>query len=204
MTFLRLLDQLIVPFLLIFLFIGSVGGIVLGCALLLHAAPALRFIQSMNRWVSSRKATKGVEIQRQGFGRSKLLGAFLVAGGGLACYFLVYRLQIPRSALSLADPRFVTAVSIDAARWFLAIGCILSVAVGILVLFLPRVLDGLEAAVNRWVSTRNVLPQGGDDMRTPLDRLVAAYPRPAGLAIAVSSLAVAVAIGLLAAARWLR
>ncbi len=26
MTFLRLLDQLIVPFLLIFLFIGSVGG----------------------------------------------------------------------------------------------------------------------------------------------------------------------------------
>ena len=41
-------------------------------------------------------------------------------------------------------------------------------------------------------------------MKTPLDRLVEAYPRASGLAIAISSLVVAVAIGLLAAARWLR
>ena len=109
-------------------------------------------------------------------------------------YFLIVRLQIPRSALSLSDPRFPMAFAIDLARWVLAFGCVVSVAMGILVLFLPRVLDSLETHVNRWVSTRNALPPGGDDMRTPLDLLVAAYPRAAGIAITVSSLVVAVAI----------
>ena len=203
-NFPRLFDQLIMPFLLVFLFIGSVGGFALGCALLLRAAPAIRFIESMNRWVSTRKATKGIEIQRQGFGRSKLLGVFLVAGGALACYLLIFRLQIPRSALSIGDPRFVKAFAIDSARWILVFGSVVSIGMGVLVLFLPRALDALEARVNRWVSTRNVLPIGGDDMKTPLDRLVEAYPRASGLAIAISSLVAAIAIGLLTAARWLR
>jgi hypothetical protein len=158
----------------------------------------------MNRWVSTRQATKGIEIQRQAFQRSKVLGVFLVAGGALACYFLLARLQIPRSAMSLADPRFVTALAVDSARWLLVAGSLLSVAMGVLVLFFPRTLDALEQRMNRWVSTRHLLPPGGDQMRTPLDVLVEAYPRTAGWIIAVSSLAVAIAIGLLAAARWLR
>ena len=204
MTFPRLLDQLIIPFLLIFLSIGSIGGFALGCALLLRTAATIHFIQSMNRWVSTRKATKGIEIQRRAFGRSTLLGVFLVAGGALACYLLIFRLQIPRAALSLSDPRFLKALAIDSSRWILVFGSLVSVAMGVLVLFLPRVLDGLEARVNRWVSTRNLLPAGGDDMKTPLDRLVEAYPRASGLIMAISSLVVAIAIGLLSAARWLR
>ena len=204
MTFLRLLDQLIIPFLLIFLLVGSVGGFVLGCALLLRAGSAIRFIQGMNRWVSTRQATRGLEIPRQSLGRSKWLGIFLLAGGAFACYFLLFRLQIPRAALSAADPRFFTALAVESARWLLVAGCLVSFAMGVLVLFFPGTLNRLEAGLNRWVSTRHLLPADTGRMRTPLDLLVEAYPRAAGWIITVSSLVVAAAIGLLAATRWLR
>jgi hypothetical protein len=71
-------------------------------------------------------------------------------------------------------------------------------------LFFPRVMDGLEATLNHWVSTRNLVPLGGDQMRTPLDVLVEVYPRAAGWIILVSSLIVAVAMCALIAVRWLR
>jgi len=75
---------------------------------------------------------------------------------------------------------------------------------GLLMLFSPRVLDALQAQLNRWVSTRNLVPLGGDQMRTPLDVLVEVYPRAAGWIILVSSLIVAVAMSSLIAVRWLR
>jgi hypothetical protein len=204
MTFLRLLDQLIIPFLLIFLFVGSLGGVALGCALLLRPAAAIRFIRSMNRWVSMRQATRELEIPREALRPSKWLGIFLIAGGAFACYFLVARLQIPRAAMSVADPKFVTALAVDSARWLLVAGCLVSVAMGILVLFFPGALQALEARLNQWVSTRHLLPPESGRMRTPLDLLVEAYPRAAGWTIAVSSLVVAAAVSLLIAARWLR
>lgn len=204
MTFLRLLDQLIIPFLLVFLFIGSLGGVVLGCTLLLRSAPAIQFIHSMNRFVSMRQATRELEIPRQVMRPSKWLGIFLVAGGAFACYYLLARLQIPRSALSIVDPRFGTALAIDSARWLLVTGCVVSVAMGILVLFFPGALQALETRINRWVSTRHLLPAESGRMKAPLDLLVEAYPRAAGWTIAVSSLVVVAAVSLLIAARWLR
>lgn len=204
MSFLPLLDQLIIPFLLIFLFIGSLGGVVLGCTLLLRSAPAIQFIRGMNRWVSMRQATRELEIPREVLRPSKWLGIFLVAGGAFACYYLLARLQIPRSAMSIADPMFGTALAIDSARWLLVAGCLVSVAMGILVLFFPGALRALEARINRWVSTRHLLSPESGRMRTPLDLLVEAYPRAAGWVIAMSSLIVAASVCLLGAARWLR
>ena len=112
MTFLRLLDQLVVPFLLIFLFIGSVGGIALGGALLLRAAAAIGFIRSMNRYVSRRKATREISIPRQVLRRSRWLGGLLVLGGAFAGTILLAKLLAPRAAVSVADPRFLTALAI--------------------------------------------------------------------------------------------
>jgi len=204
MTFLRLLDQLVVPFLLIFLFIGSVGGIALGGALLLRAAAAIGFIRSMNRYVSTRKATREISIPRPGFRQSRWLGGLLVLGGAFAGTILLAKLLTPRAAVSVADPRFLTALAIETTGWLFVAGCLLSLAMGVLMLFSPRVLDALEAQLNRWVSTRNLVPLGGDQMRTPLDVLVEVYPRAAGWIILVASLIVAVAICSLIAVRWLR
>src|SRR5262245_53002960 len=144
MTFPGILDQLIVPFFLLFILIGSLGGLVLGAGLLWRTAATLRFIQGMNRWVSTRRATRELEVPREGLRRSRWLGAFLVAGAAFSCYFLLVRLQIPRAALSAADPRFAMALVIDATRWVLIVGCVIAFAMGVLVLFAPATLARLE------------------------------------------------------------
>lgn len=204
MSFLRVLDQLLVPFFLLFLFVGSLGGLVLGGGLLLRTAATLGFIQSMNRWVSTRRATRELELPRQSVLASKWLGLFLLIGGGIAGYLLFARVHVPRAALSLADPRFVTALGVEGAKWLLIAGCAVSVALGLMALFLPATLVKLQERMNRWVSTRAMVPSDSERMRTPLDLLVETYPRAAGWIIALASLAVAVAMGLLIAARWLR
>ena len=204
MSFLRLLDQLVVPFFLLFLLVGSLAGLALGGGLLLRTAATLRFMQSMNRWVSTRRATRELELPREFLRPSKWLGLFLLAGGAVAGYLLVVRVQVPRAALGLADPRFGTALAVESAKWLLVAGCAVSVLLGFLTLFLPNRLAALQERLNRWVSTRSLVPAGSERMRTPLDLLVETYPRAAGWIIAIASLAVAVVMGLLAVGRWLR
>ena len=203
MTFLGVMDRLIVPALIIFLFIGSVAGIALGCGLLLRAAGTLKFLRGMNRWVSTRRAIKPLEIPREAMQPSKWLGLFLVAGGAFACYFLLARLEIPRSALTVASPKFLAALALETTRWLLAVGSVLAIVMGALVLFSPRGLNALELRMNRWHSTRRLLPANSDEMRVPLDLLVETYPYRSGWIIALSSLLVAAAMGMLIVVRWL-
>ena len=204
MSFLRVLDQLLVPFFLLFLLVGSLGGLVLGGGLLLRTAATLGFIQNMNRWVSTRRATRELELPRPSLLPSKWLGLFLLVGGGIAGYLLFARVHVPRAALSLADPRFGTALAVESAKWLLLTGCAVSVVFGAMALFLPGALVKLQERMNRWVSTRTMVPADSERMRSPLDLLVETHPRAAGWIIALASLAVAVAMGLLIAGRWLR
>ena len=81
----------------------------------------------------------------------------------------------------------------------LVLGSALAVAVGVLMLFVPARLAALEARLDRWYSTRQALPAGGESMRYPLDTLVEASPRAAGWLIAAASLLVAAAMTVLAA-----
>jgi len=68
-------------------------------------------------------------------------------------------------------------------------------------LFFPRLLAAFEARMNRWYSTRQLMPSSGENMKVPLDLLVEGYPRAAGSIIAAASLVVAVAMGILLVAR---
>jgi hypothetical protein len=204
MSFLRVLDQLLVPFFLLFLFVGSLGGLALGGGLLLRTAATLQFMQGMNRWISTRRATRELELPRQMLLPSKWLGVFLLICGGVAGYLLFARVHVPQAALSLANPRFGTALAVESAKWLLIAGCVAALVLGFMTLFLPDALAKLQERMNRWVSTRAMVPADSERMRTPLDLLVETHPRAAGWIIALASLAVAVAMGLLIAGRWLR
>jgi hypothetical protein len=87
-------------------------------------------------------------------------------------------------------------IGIEVAKWLLVAGCAVSVATGVLLLFFPRAWGRVEAVANRWYSSRQ-LTSGGDDMHLPLDRMVGAFPRTAGGAILILSLASASACALL-------
>src|SRR5260221_12886785 len=93
---------------MLFVLVGSLGGLALGCALLLRTAAAIGFINSMNRWISTRRATRELEVPREGLRPSRLLGLFLVGGGGRAGSFPVLRGQVPPRPPSPRQPRILT------------------------------------------------------------------------------------------------
>lgn len=200
MTLFRIFDQFVIPTLVIFLLIGSAAAAVLGAALVLRSASALAFIRAMNRWVSSRKATRELEVPRRLLGSSPWLGAFLVAGGAFATYSLVAGLEIPRSAQAVTSPKFFVSLALETTRWLVALGSVTAVVLGLLILFSPRAMSSIEARLNLWLSTRHMTP-GGDSMHMPLDLLVESHARLAGWLILGFSLLVAAAISFLAAAR---
>jgi len=205
---LTLLERVLVPSLIVFLLIGGLASVALGWALIFRSAQALSFMRSMNRWVSTRRALKELEVPRHVAEPRKAgrlwFGLFLLAGAGYALYVLLARIEIPRVAVVLGvnlQRWFLASVALQTMKWLLVVGSVLALAVGILMLFFPQVLAAFEARMNRWYSTRQLLPAGGETMKFPLDLLVEASPRAAGWIIAAASLVVAVAMGILLVAR---
>jgi hypothetical protein len=205
MTVLALLERVLVPTLVIFLLLGAVASLALGCALVFRAPRAIEFMRLMNRWVSTRRAMKEAELPRNvSAARKPWFGVFLLAGGAFVLYFLLFRTEIPHTAAVLGvDLKrwFLAGIALQTMRWLLVAGSLLAAGVGVLVLFFPRLLAAFEERMNRWYSTRHLLPAGSDSMRYPLDLLVEAYPHAAGWIIAAASLLVAAAMALLLVAR---
>jgi hypothetical protein len=208
MTVLALLERVLVPTLEICLLVGSLSSTLLGCALVFRTARAIDFTHRMNRWVSTRRALKEAELPRHGgtpgASRKPWFGLFLLVGGAFVLYFLAFRTEIPHAAAVLGvDLKrwFLAGIALQTARWFLVAGSLLAVCVGVLLLAFPKTLTAFEERMNRWYSTRRILPPEGESMRYPLDMLVEAYPHAAGWTIAAASLLVAAAMGLLLAAR---
>jgi hypothetical protein len=194
------LQPILLTALLAFLLVGSLLGIGVGAGLLLRNERVAAFLQLMNRWVSTRRVLRPVELPRElGAGHAgRGLGALLVLAGG---YSLAVLAAVPVSRVASAL-RFDNAASplamiaIETAKWLLVAGCAVSVASGVLLLFFPRAWHGIEALANRWYSSRQIT-SGGDDMHLPLDRAAGAFPRAAGGLILVLSAVSSVACALL-------
>jgi len=207
MTALRVIDQIVIPAVVLFLLVGSLAATVLGVALLLRSAAALRFIARMNRWVSTRRALKPLEIPRTvetltAAHTRPWLGALVVIGAAAALYLLLNRTDMAgtRSLSALELKRWLTVtLPLLTMKWFLVAGSVFAIVAGVMIVAFPRAWRALEERMNRWYSTRQLLPAGSDDMRMPLEALVEAHPRAAGAIIAFASLIVALAMaGLLA------
>ena len=191
------LPQLFLTALLIFLLAGSLLGIGVGLGLLLRNPRAAAFVQAMNRWVSTRRALRSVEIPRQTGHGGRGLGAVLLIAGGYALSVLV-AVPVERiaGALGVDAAATLALIAIEAAKWLMVAGCAISVASGVLLLVFPRAWHSVEALANRWYSSRRITT-GGDDMHLPLDQAAAAFPRAAGGLILTLSIASSAACALL-------
>jgi hypothetical protein len=189
--------QILLTALLAFLLAGSLLGIVVGAGLLARSARLEAFLNTMNAWVSTRRALKPVELPRDTGHGGRGLGVLLLAGGGYSLFVLA---QIPLAKLAallrVGEPSALSLIAIESAKWLLLAGCAVSVAAGVMLLFFPRAWRAVEERANRWYSSRQ-LTTGGDDMHLPLDRLAGAHPRAAGGLILALSLASALATALL-------
>ena len=184
-----------VQFLTVLFFVGGLVTLAVGVGLIIGSAGMLRFFVAANRWVSTRRAFKAVEIARdtrQVVHKYRFwLAAIFVAGGAVSIFGLAMAFD-PRAAGALLglDPRpsFVASWLVESARWVLIVGNVVAIVVGVMLGFFPVALAVLETRGGRWFSDRQFV-RGADAMNLSLDNCVAAFPRSAGWIITVAGLA---------------
>lgn len=198
----QLLVQFAVPALAVFVLLGSLLGVALGIGLIARSRAVMRFIHAMNRWVSMPGAAvtaleRPVAMPEAPL-RSRWLGVLLIALGGYSAGVLLASVEAQRvAAVFGANPRSaVVGIAFDSAKWLLVLGCLAGIAAGIMLLFFPRAWRSIEAAANRWYSTRE-LAAAGDVPHPALEQVVQAFPKAAGWVILVMSLAASLASALL-------
>ncbi|HWA39062.1 MAG TPA: hypothetical protein VG873_14490 [Burkholderiales bacterium] len=182
---------------------ASVAGAILGISLLLRPAGTLVRMRGLNRWVSTRRTLKPLEVPRgqHQVVRGRRLWAGLVIAGGGAYVLIVLLWSFDPARLGAAmGGTVLSRIAIDWLRWTLVAGSILVAAVGLLMALAPRALETFETWSNRWVSTRKAL-QGSDTQYLVLDGLVERFPRGAGALLLAFSLAAAAASLVLLAQR---
>jgi len=200
-----LIWQLLFQFAIVLVLVFAGAGFTVGAGLIVSSARTVRFIQSMNRWVSTRGALKALEIPRDtelaSHRNRRRLGWALIAGGIFAALGLLFGVDTAAfsTAAAKGDARIMVAIVAQTLKWFLILGSVAGIVVGYLLCFSPDALATLEKYANRWFSSRRAM-RGGDDVHLTLDRLVEAHPMPSGWILACTGLgAVAYAVVLLIA-----
>jgi len=188
----QVLFQFFITVVLVFASIGFVVGI----GLIVSSTRTLRFLQVMNRWVSTRGAFRAMDLPRSteqfSHRNRRWVGWALIAGGIFSTFGLAAGVDAAAVGTTFAKGDMARLVAIVAGtlRWFLIVGSVAGVVVGGMLCFSPDALATIEKYANRWFTARRML-QGGDDMILTLDRLVEAHPRLSGGILACTALGAA-------------
>jgi len=191
-------EHLLVPSVVEFFLLFGLVGVAVGLGLIWWNAPTLRVLGVMNRWVSTRRWMRFMEVPHDtssAVQRYRLwIGAFFVVTSVYSLFGLVARFNmlalVPANSLGSWRPAVVWAV--DGIRWFLVVGSVVAAVTGVLMVFFPGTVANLEARANAWHSSRQALGGRPDAMYLPLDKWVEHYPRIAGAIIAAGAFAVAI------------
>jgi hypothetical protein len=173
-------------FVIVLFLVGGLFVFAVGAGLIVWDAGMQRIFAALNRWVSTRRALRPLDVPhdttRIMHRYRRWLAAFFVVG---ACYSM-YGLGISyneRGFISIlgmqAWPSYFAAWLAESARWILLLGNAIAIAAGIMLAFSPDKLAALESKGGKWFSDRQIA-KGADTMNDPLDKLVSAHPRAAG------------------------
>ena len=166
--------------------VGGFAVLAVGVGLIVSSARTLRFFVAMNRWVSTRRAFKPIEVPRD-TGKvvqehRRWLAMAFVAGGAFALYGVATAFDARAVSFVFgldARPSSVASWLVESFRWVLIVGNLAAIVIGIMLAFFPDALAALEARGGRWYSDRQLV-KGADAMNLSLDNWVAASPRAAG------------------------
>lgn len=193
----QIIDQIFLPSLLRFLFIGGVFSLVVGIGLIFHNELMFQIFEKMNRWISSRRATRILEIPRDCWPLVQryryALSVFITAGAVYALIGLITQVDteviVPSISSSLHLPKLFVSWVLISVKWFLLLGCVVGIVVGVMLgFFLPALLK-VESLSGRWISLRNnTVSKKADVLYTGLDKLVISFPKTAGWIITILAL----------------
>ncbi|HUJ87027.1 MAG TPA: hypothetical protein VLX30_09275 [Burkholderiales bacterium] len=194
--------HVVVPSVLVFVLLVGVVGILLGLGLMARNESVLRLLERLNRWISLRRALKPLEVPReieQGVRKHpRGLGIVVLIGAAFSLYFLLLRVGASdfTALLTARSAQGALLWFANSVRWALIAANVVALAIGIVLAFFPQMMGPLAAGANRWVSSRR-LTMKADEMDLTLDRAVRAYPRLAGVLIAIGALVPAIGASLM-------
>ena len=183
--------HVVVPSVLVFVLIVGVVGILLGLALIARNESAMRLLDRLNHWTSIRPALKPLEQGARRHPRG--LGVAVLIGALFSLYFLLLRVSASdlTAVLTTSGSMAPLLWFANSLRWALIAANVIALAIGIVLAFFPQLLAPLAARANHWISTRR-LARKADAMDLTIDNVVRAYPRIAGVLIALGALVPAV------------
>jgi hypothetical protein len=188
-------QQLLVPAILWFFLIGAIFSLVVGIGLICASSRMFPWFNTMNRWISFREAAKPIAIPRDSWPfferHRRWIAVVFIVAGLLSILNLILRLDLQKmigitSATVHVSTGFI-AWLMTSMWWLLLLGSALAVVVGAMLGFFPKAIARLEQSSGHWYSSRHVA-KGAEVMHTPLDRLVARYPRALGAFIVIAAL----------------
>jgi len=188
------LQHWVFRFLVALFLVGGLMTLAVGVGLIVRSAQTLRFLDAMNRWVSTRSVLSPIEIspdtRRPGQKHRRWLAVAFIAGAVFAIVGLGTGFDARAVSFALGldtRPSSVAAWLVESARWALIVGNLAAIVIGISLGFFPDALAALEARGGRWYTARR-LAKGANAMNLPLDSWVASSPRAAGWIITVAGL----------------
>jgi hypothetical protein len=194
------LTNVVLPSIFSFFFVFALIATAIGIGLVIASDATFAIFGFMNRYVSTRKATKQMAIPRDTSGavmrHRRWFAAFFVFGAAFAEFGLITRVHDVQvvNLVKLAMPRAAALWLLDSARWILIVGSFFSIILGLLLAFSPAAVAALERRANRWYSTRK-MGAGAEAMNFSFDNWVRAFPRVSGLLLFFPALALALYLG---------
>jgi hypothetical protein len=190
------------PVLYVLLLAGALLGLVIGVVLLVDSGRALRWNAALNRWYSTRQALRPLEqpidVKRVLYRWHRVAGVLVFAGALFTLDVLAfsYRTGALVQAFRGAGNPAVLGIVFETLRIVLIIGNVAGLLAGMILVFRPSLLKGLEAVGDRQYSARQST-KPLEIMRYQPDLFVRARPRLVGTLFTVGSLYILVALGLL-------
>lgn len=174
------------------LLLGLLLALLVGVLLLARPQALFALNQRLSRWVDTRQTFNLLDqprhLERFFYRHHRVLGALIVLGAGYV--LLRWAFAYDRSDLAaLLSPRWAARGMdwIPLALEAVLVGLHVAIlAIGVLIVFRPSLLKGVEKAANRWQDGPETTPL--DSVVGTLDGTFEGHPRVSGLILVISAL----------------
>lgn len=196
-----LIQSWLLQSLVIFLVVGSLGGIAAGLSLLLRPDSLQRLGQKLDRWISTRHLDQSMEnnvnIDPWIYRYRRVGGSLILLGAVYILYYFTVGMERAGAIASLAGyfklPVSLIGALLDALAFSSILGALCAALVGLFLILRPSMLRDFEQVANRWISLRRAM-KPAEIRRAGVDEYVFKCARQAGILLLLGSLYVLVVL----------
>ena len=173
--------------------IFGIMGMTLSLMLLLAPRLAQNLSNVLNRSINVDKRLeyldKDIQISEFLYKHHVTVGLILVAGSAFSLFFFFFSLDVSKFAGVFFGARsnlFTAELVVSTFTWIGKVGCLIGLAFGLLMVFMPELLKRIESRMNSWFETRPMIEKF-DKTSHDLDSFFFRHPVAVGLTGAVIS-----------------